>query len=155
MSYWKPTGVGYRGHDFVKTPAKTRQELRDRIGQILIGLVFLFNVQCAIAFIFTPDTYSPGFEVSGVMGAGIVRGMGLLFLMWNVPYLVALINPVKYRISLYEAVAMQAIGFAGESLLLATFPPGHALIRATLWRFILFDGCGLLALILAAWLTND
>jgi hypothetical protein len=123
-------------------------------GRFLIGLVFLFNVQCALVFIIAPDGYVPGFELSGDAGAGMVRGMGVLFLMWNVPYLVALLDPVRHRVSLCEAITMQAIGFIGESILLAAFPPGHELIRVTIWRFILFDGFGLLALLFAAWLTR-
>ncbi len=131
------------------------QNLRTWIGRILIGLVLLFNVQCALAFIISPGAFAPGFELNGAVGAGMVRGMGILFLMWNVPYVVAVMNPVRYRVSLYEAIVMQAIGFLGESLLLGTFPPGHPLIQATVGRFILFDGCGLLALLLAAWLTRN
>lgn len=130
------------------------QNLRTWFGRILVGLVLLFNVQCALAFIVAPDTYAPGFELSGAVGAGIVRGMGILFLMWNVPYVLAAVDPIRQRVSLSEAIIMQTIGFFGEALLLATFPPGHALIRATVWRFILFDGSGLLALLLAAWLTR-
>jgi hypothetical protein len=122
--------------------------------RFLIGLIFLFNVQCALAFIIAPDGYAPGFELTGAAGAGVVRGMGILFLMWNVPYLVALLDPVQQRISLFEAIAMQAIGFFGESLLLAAFPQGHEVVRVTVWRFIVFDGFGLLALLFAAWLTH-
>jgi hypothetical protein len=129
-------------------------DLRTWIGRILIGLVLFFNVQCALAFLIAPGTFTPGFELSGEAGAGIVRGLGILFLMWNVPYMVAAVDPIRYRISLYEAIAMQAIGFTGESLILAAFPLDHPLIRATVWRFIIFDGCGLLALLLAAWLTR-
>jgi hypothetical protein len=130
------------------------QNLRTWVGRILIGLVLIFNVQCAMAFIVAPDRYAPGFELSGAVGTGVVRGMGILFLMWNVPYFLAATDPDRYRISLFEAIVMQAIGLVGELLLLATFPPGHALVRATVWRFILFDGFGLLALLLAAWLTR-
>jgi hypothetical protein len=131
------------------------QNLRTWAGRFLIGLVLFFNVQCALAFIIAPDVYSLGFELSGAVGAGMVRGLGILFLMWNVPYMVAMMDPVRRRISLYEAVAMQAIGFAGESLLLITFSAGHAPLRATVLRFIIFDGCGLVALLMAAWLTRN
>jgi hypothetical protein len=127
---------------------------RARIARILIGFVLLLNVQCALAFLTAPDRYAPGFEMEGAVGAGMVRGMGILFLMWNVPYFIAAADPVRRRVSLFEAVTMQAIGFTGESLLLATFPPGHFVIRATIERFFLFDGLGLLALLLAAWLTR-
>ena len=79
-----------------------------------------------------------------------MRALGLLFLMWNVPYAFAAINPQKYRISLFEAILMQAIGLSGETLLLLGLPPSHQALRAATLRFIFFDGGGLLALILAA-----
>ncbi len=122
--------------------------------RLLIWVVLFLNVQCALVFLLVPEAYAPGFEMSGAVGVGMVRGMGILFLMWNVPYAAAAIDPARRRFSLFEAVTMQAIGFVGESLLLATFPSGHVLIQATLTRFILFDGFGLLALLLAAWLIR-
>lgn len=121
--------------------------------RILIGLVLFFNVQCALLFLIFPDRFSPGFEIQGAVGAGMVRALGILFLMWNVPYVVAAAQPVRWRISLYEAIAMQAIGLMGESLLLVTFPQGHAAIRETVIRFIVFDGTGLVFLLLALVLT--
>jgi hypothetical protein len=120
----------------------------------LIGLVFFFNVQCAVVFLATPQVYTPGFELSGPAGEGMLRGMGILFLMWNVPYGVALWNPARHRVSLYEAIAMQAIGWVGETLLLLTLPAGPAAIRESVGRFILFDGCGLGMLLLAGWSQN-
>jgi hypothetical protein len=120
----------------------------------LIGLVLFFNVQCALVFLISPESFAPGFELQGAAGSGMVRGMGILFLMWNVPYAAALIHPVRWRVSLYEAVIMQAIGLAGETFLLATFPPGHPIISETVIRFIVFDGSGLLLLLLALGLIH-
>lgn len=116
----------------------------------LIGIVFFFNVECALAFLIAPQSYAPAFELGGAAGEGMVRGMGILFLMWNVPYAVALWNPVSHRRSLLEAVAMQAIGVVGETILLLTFPEGHAAVRDSVMRFILFDGVGLILLGAAA-----
>jgi len=124
------------------------------LGRLLIGSVFLWNVQCAIAFLLAPATFAPGFELGGVAGEAAVRGMGVLFLMWNVPYAVALWHPIRYRVSLYEAVAMQAIGLIGESLILWSLAGGHPLAAGSVARFIAFDGAGLVLLILAAWLTR-
>jgi hypothetical protein len=70
--------------------------------------------------------------------------------MWNVPYVVALINPVKHRVSLYEAIAMQGIGLIGESFILWGLPEKYFILQESTWRFILFDGAGLAALIIAA-----
>ena len=124
------------------------------LARLLIGLVFFFNVECAVVFLAVPQQYVASFELSGSPGEGMLRGLGLLFLMWNVPYAVALWNPARQRTSLYQAVAMQVIGVVGESLLLATFPAGHAAIRESLGRFILFDVSGLLLLALAAFLSR-
>jgi len=129
-------------------------KIRPWLARGLIAAVFLWNVQCAAAFLIAPAIYAPGFELTGPAGAATVRGLGLLFLMWNVPYFVALLDPARRRVSLYEAIAMQAIGFVGESLILWTLPAGHPVARATVTRFIAFDGSGLIALALAAWITR-
>jgi len=132
------------------------QPIRTRLwfGRALIGLVFLWNVQCAVVFVAAPGTFAPGFELTGAAGEAIVRGVGVLFLMWNVPYAVALWHPARRRISLYEALAMQAIGLAGESLILWSLGGGHPVAGGTVLRFIAFDGSGLLLLGLAAWVTR-
>ena len=122
--------------------------------RLLIGLVLFWNVQCALAFLFAPAAFAPGFELSGPAGEAMVRGMGVLFLMWNVPYAVALWHPVRQRVSLYEAVAMQAIGLAGESLILGSLGGGHPVAAASVTRFIAFDGTGLVLLVIAAWVTR-
>ena len=123
-------------------------------GRLLIGIVLLWNVQCSVAFLIAPAMYAPGFELNGAAGAAMVRGMGVLFLMWNVPYVVALWHPVRHRTSLYEAVAMQAIGLLGESLILWSLRGGHPITASGLTRFIAFDGAGLVLLSLAAWITR-
>ena len=73
--------------------------------------------------------------------------------MWNVPYAVAMWNPIRHSISLYEALAMQTIGLIGESMIYATLPEIHSLVRVSITRFIAFDALGLLLLIAAAILT--
>jgi hypothetical protein len=119
------------------------------LARVLIGVVFFFNVQCALVFIQQPGAYAAGFELGGAAGDGLVRGMGILFLMWNVPYAVALSHPLRRRVSLLEAVAMQALGFFGETLLLLGLPAGHPALVDTVGRFILFDGLGLALLVTA------
>ena len=125
------------------------------IGRGLIGIVFLLNIQAAILFMWQPQYYRDGFELNGIAGNVVVQGIGLLFVMRNVPYLVALIHPRKYRISLYEAIAMQAIGFLGETALLLSLPEGHAALSQTALRFMLFDGPGLVLLLISAMLTRS
>jgi hypothetical protein len=129
------------------------EKVRVQFGRALVGLVLFFNTQAALVFILFPGQYAPGFGLSGAVGAGMMRGMGILFLMWTVPYWVAFSHPVLRRVSLLEATAMQAIGLAGESLLLATFPEGYPQVTASVLRFIIFDGSGLLALLLAVAIT--
>jgi hypothetical protein len=127
---------------------------RGWIGRLLIGIVFVINIECALVFLIFPDRYLSEFELQDLAGIAIVRGMGILFLMWNVPYFIALLNPLKYRISLIEACVMQLIGFVGESVLFLNIPLSHVNLRATLGRFILFDGAGLILLLSSLWLIT-
>ena len=125
------------------------------IARFLIGLVTGWNLQVAIAFISWPDRYAPGFELTGVPGAAAVRGTGILFLMWNVPYLVALWHPRRYRLLIALAIVMQFIGLVGESVILLTLPEGHVLLHTSILRFIVFDATGLVLLLAAFWLSQD
>jgi len=70
-------------------------------------------------------------------------------LMWNIPYLVALVDPLKHRVSLIEAVLMQFIGVTGESVMLLLLPGEHPVLQQTVMRFIYFDGAGLIVLLAA------
>ena len=130
------------------------QKMWEWIPRGLIGFVFIFNVQCGLVFILSPQTYVGGFELSGPPGEAVVRGLGILFLMWNVPYAFALWQPYRNRHSLIEAVIMQAIGWTGETAIYASLEAGHAVAQQTLLRFIVFDGTGLIALLAAAWLVR-
>lgn len=121
--------------------------------RILIGAVLLINLQAAVVFVLNPTAYTPGFEVSGVPGNKLVQGMGILFLMWTVPYFFAFFQPVRNKVSLITAVMMQAIGVMSESLLLLTLPEGHLPLVNTAQRFIAFDAAGLAALLIALWIT--
>jgi hypothetical protein len=125
-----------------------------KIARILIGLVFLINVQCALVFLFDPSPYMVGFGLEGMAGEQTVRAFGLLFLMWNVPYAFALANPIKHRISLIEAVIMQAIGLIGETSILLIGGPYPSPIESTLRCFILIDGIGLVFLLMALWFAR-
>ncbi|MAT40977.1 MAG: hypothetical protein CL609_01460 [Anaerolineaceae bacterium] len=125
------------------------------IPQILIGIVFVLNIQAGILFFLNPDQYAPAYELSGIPGNVAIAGTGLLFLMWSVPYAFALYNPYKHHSSLIQAVIMQAIGVGGESLILSRIPLGsHLLLRQNIWRFIIFDGIGLLLLVLALYFVK-
>jgi hypothetical protein len=123
------------------------------LARLLIAAVLIINVEVGLEFVIRPQVFAPGFEVSGVVGAAIVRAIGLLFLMWNVPYAFAAYHPVKQRVSLYEALIMQTIGLVGESYILWNLPSSHPTAAATITRFIAFDGGGLVALSIAFALT--
>ena len=84
----------------------------------------------------------------------MIQGLGLLFLMWNIPYLVALLDPLRHSTSLIEAVVMQAIGVTGESLLLLHVPQEYLNLHASVIRFIIFDGSGLVFLLIALFIRK-
>ena len=119
----------------------------------LIFPVFFLNVQCALMFLISPEGYAPGFELSGEIGSVVVRGFGILFLMWNVPYFFALVQPMQNFTSLSEAFIMQLIGAVAETLLLFTISASHPMLRASITRFAYFDTAGFLFLA-AAWLIG-
>jgi len=124
------------------------------LSRFLIAMVIGWNLQAALIFILWPERFMHGFELSGVPGATAVRGTGILFMMWNVPYLVSLWNPRKYRFVLGIAIVMQLVGLLGESLILLILPQGHATLHESILRFIIFDGIGLILLILAFWILK-
>lgn len=125
------------------------------IARVMILIVAFFNLQCAVVFLVWPERYINGFGLEGSIGKQILRAMGVLFLMWNIPYLFASINPVRHRISLIEANIMQAIGLTGEMIILLSNHLNNENINHTISRFIMFDGCGLALLIIALLLTKN
>jgi len=128
------------------------QRFTQWLARLVVGVVFFFNVTCALAFVARPGRYAPAFEVGGVPGQVLVRGIGILFLMWNVTYLPVLFWPGRQRTLFAVILVQQAIGLAGEAWIWATLPSGHAPLRATGLRFILFDGAGLLGMGIVFWL---
>jgi hypothetical protein len=117
--------------------------------RLFIGIVIAWNLQAAFSFILSPNRYVTAYELSGISGEAAVRGIGVLFLMWNVPYLFAVQNPIRYQFALHLAILMQFVGLIGESHILSTLPMNHVVLRSSISRFIIFDGLGLLLLILA------
>jgi hypothetical protein len=124
------------------------------LARLALAVVFFFNVSCALAFIARPEAYAPGFEVSGVAGEALVRGMGILFLMWNVTYPLAIWHPRRYRWLFLIVIVQQAIGLAGETWMLLALPPGHTALTATGCRFVAFDGGGFVAMLVTSALMH-
>jgi hypothetical protein len=120
------------------------------IARVLIGLVLLDNFQAAVIFLVFPSRMSPGFGLSGVTGNAAIQGIGLLFLMWCVPYFIATLNPARHKISFIESILMQTIALVGETILLFLLPTKLPVLTSSVQRFILFDGVGLLFLLIAA-----
>ena len=125
------------------------------IARMLIAIVIVWNLQSAFVFIFFPSRFVQAYELSGTAGEAAIRGFGVLFLMWNVPYLFALKDPIRYQLALTFALLMQSIGLIGESYILSTIAAEHILLRYSILRFIIFDGIGLLLLAIAYWITKN
>ena len=129
-------------------------DLRKWIARLLIAVVVAWNLQCALVFFLNPAAFAPGFELSGLPGEAAVRGFAVLFVMWNVPYMVALWHPQRNRVSLWEALAMQVVGVIGESLILFSIPAEHSALHVSILRFIIFDAAGVLLLIGAGFISK-
>jgi hypothetical protein len=124
------------------------------IARGLIAPVVFFNLECSFAFLIYPELYAPSFNLVDPTGIHMVQGFGLLFLMWNIPYIFALVDPIKHNTSLKEAVIMQAIGVIGESILLQSVKAEYLALHASVIRFIIFDGAGLVLLLIAFWISQ-
>lgn len=123
--------------------------MRAWLSRILIILVAAWNIQAGIVFLVSPRSFVGAYELSGAEGEAAVRGMGVLFLMWNVPYLFALWNPIRYRLALTLSLLMQLTGLVGESYILSTLTSDHIVLRESILRFIAFDATGLVLLVIA------
>jgi hypothetical protein len=125
------------------------------MARLLIAAVIAWNLQAAVTFLINPDAFVSSFELSGVPGAVALRGVAVLFVMWNVPYLIACWQPRRHRLSLWEALAMQTVGVLGETIILLSLPPGHTQLVGSILRFIAFDAAGMPALGAALLLTHS
>lgn len=128
--------------------------MRIWISRLLIAIVSAWNLQAAIIFIVSPQSFVHAYELSGAAGEAAVRGVGVLFLMWNVPYVFAAIHPIRFRLGLMFALLMQLIGLLGESYISSTLTMDHEVLRGSILRFIIFDGAGLV-LLFTAWLSTQ
>lgn len=119
--------------------------------RIVVALICIWNLTAAIPFVLDPSAYVRAFELesSGPAGEIMVRGLGITFLMWQVPFLPVVRHPDRHRTCFLCVLCMQLLGLVGESIMLAHLPGGHAPLRATARRFILFDAAGLVLMALA------
>jgi len=122
--------------------------------RVFIFIVLFINLQASFLFWIFPARYSQSFELDGVVGETVIRALAILFIMWNVPYVFAVIHPIQFKISLLEAIFMQAIGVIGEALIFLQLPESLTVLRQSIQRFILFDGFGFSFLIFAFCLVH-
>ena len=115
--------------------------------RIAFAVVFFLNVQCAVQFILWPSSFTGSYELSGVAGEAAVRGLGIAFLMWNCTYPAVIIRPERFKALGVVVLVQQAIGLMGETLLSASLPGGHAILQGGISRFALFDGLGLVLML--------
>ena len=119
------------------------------LARFLIAAVTAFNLQAAFALLVSAPGYAAVLDVAGESGTLLVRAVGLLFIMWNIPYLFALADPVRNRSALIEALIMQTIGLAGETLLLTISGSSLQAVQTILYRYIFFNAGGLVLLLIA------
>lgn len=127
---------------------------RQIVSRILIALVAFWNILAGVQFIANPKGYAPGFALPGYPGELAVQAVGLLFIMWTIPYLFAFIDPTKNRLLMLAIVVAQSIGVIGEIRILLNFPADLAFIRDNILRFLIFDGSGLILLLFAFLLSK-
>ncbi len=116
------------------------------IVRLAVALVFIINVQCAVLFLLVPENYLVGFELSGLGGRAALQGLAIAFLMWNATYPLVIVHPFRFRAVYAIVLAQQAIGLMGESLLYGSIGAGHELLQASILRFIIYDGAGLVVM---------
>lgn len=114
--------------------------------------VLAWNLQSAFVFLLSPEGFTAQFSLSGQTGVAAVRSLGLLFLMWNIPSIFALVLPFRWRVCLVCAVIQQAIGLGGE-IWIDSRIAADPILKASLLRFIQFDSVGLVLLLTALFTT--
>ena len=134
--------------------AVQREARKVWIARVLVTIVIFINLQAALQYLLNPNAYSGAFELEGIPGMAAVMGVGILYVMWQVPYVFAAINPAAHRLSMTEAVLMQAIGLLGETWLRSRIPVEHTVLRNSILRYIVFDAGGLVLLSVAWALVN-
>jgi hypothetical protein len=117
--------------------------------RLAVAIVLAANLSAAVPYVIAPERYAPAFELSGAAGAAMVRGIGVLFLMWCVAYVPVILRPDRRPALFGVILAQQIVGLTGEAWIAAGLPAGHAALAATGLRFMVFDGAGLALLLLA------
>jgi hypothetical protein len=127
--------------------------LRTWIGRLLILIVIAWNIQAAIFLLINSSVIATSIEIPQIAGPSLIRGIGVLFIMWNIPYLFAAAHPVRFRISLVESLLMQFIALAGELILLSVSPIIPPALQNIFTIYSRFDAAGMALLLAAAAIT--
>ncbi|MBN1231652.1 MAG: hypothetical protein JXA19_07320 [Anaerolineales bacterium] len=125
------------------------------IARILILILLVINLQVAFAYFLHPADYTFSFELTGTPGIAVVQGYGVLFIMWNIPAILAILHPQRHRSALIAAILMQVVGLVGELFILVSIPEGYPIARATIHRFVFFDSTGVVLLLFAFFLSRN
>lgn len=118
--------------------------------RLAFAIVFIWNMQCALQFMFDPASYASaaGLPVEGnpvqvAASLAAVRGLGVAFAMWNATYPAFIARPERFRALGWVVLVQQVIGLVGELFVLGcigdmSFAPARAIVR-----FAVFDAAGL------------
>ena len=119
------------------------------LARLVFTVVFILNISCAIQFIVNPGSFAGAYELEGIAGEAAIRGLGVAFLMWNATYPAFIVSPRRFMPLGAVILAQQAVGLLGETYILFSLPEGHTMLSASITRFIIFDGAGLAAMLIA------
>lgn len=133
---------------------KMNRALRCILSRFLIAIVAFWNILAGLTFFLAPSKFAVSYELSGIPGNTAVQAVGLLFIMWTVPYLFTIVDPCKYKILLASIITAQAIGVLGELLVISQIPATNHTLRISSQRFLIFDSIGLILLLGAAFLAR-
>ncbi len=119
--------------------------------RICFCVVFLLNIQCALGFALFPGDYVASYQLEGPAGLAAIRGIGVAFLMWNATYPVFIVAPRKFKVLGWVVIVQQVVGLVGESFILVSIASmsGMELLRSSILRFIIFDGAGLVIMVIS------
>lgn len=117
--------------------------------RLVFTAVFVMNVVCALQFIVDPAAFVGAYQLEGAGAEAAVRGMGIVFLMWNATYPLFIVRPVKQKALGIIILIQQAIGCVGESFVLFALPADADVLAASIMRFTMCDAIGLVLMTLA------
>ncbi len=111
--------------------------------------MFLANLSAALPYLIAPGRYAAAFELQGEIGSALVRGLGVLFLVWNATFPLVIVSPDRQRTLFAVILVQQIVGIVGEIWIASALPAGHPTLFATGARFLTFDLAGLIGMSIA------